>query len=94
MLTGGGILRLRDLGFSFDLSEADTRVATWLDTAAAKHTEDGWTREELAKHLRDEYSTFSWLLEPMLEQAGFEISAAEYWTVGAYADYVCVNRGH
>ena len=42
--------------------------------------------------MRDEYSTYSWLLEPMLERAGFEIADAEYGPLGAYAAYVCVKR--
>jgi hypothetical protein len=57
-----------------------------------KCAEDGWTRDELQVHLRDEYSTFSWLLEPMIEQAGFEIVRADYGTIRVYADYVCVRR--
>jgi hypothetical protein len=40
--------------------------------------EHGWTREELEMHVRDGYSTFTWLLEPMLAGAGFEIAATDY----------------
>jgi ubiquinone/menaquinone biosynthesis C-methylase UbiE len=92
VLEPGGILRLRDLVFSFDLSEAESRIADWLDTAAADRPEDGWTREELEAHLREEYSTFTWLLEPLIEHAGFEIVAAEYAAAGVHADYLCVRR--
>ncbi len=84
-------MRLRDLVFSFQLGEAEERIGAWLDSAAAR-PEDGWTRAELETHLREEYSTFSWLLEPMIEQAGFEIVAASHG-LGAHADYVCVKRG-
>jgi SAM-dependent methyltransferase len=92
LLRPGGILWLRDLVFSFDLPEARERVAEWIETAAAGRPEDGWTRDELETHVRDEYSTYSWLLEPMLERAGFEIADAEYGPLGAYAAYVCVKR--
>jgi ubiquinone/menaquinone biosynthesis C-methylase UbiE len=92
VLAPGGTLRLRDLVFSFDLPEAQARIAHWLDMAAAKRPEDGWTRAELEAHLRDEYSTFSWLLEPLIRRAGFEIEAADYGTVGVYADYICAKR--
>jgi SAM-dependent methyltransferase len=92
VLRPGGILRLRDLVFSFALAEAEAKIAEWLDAVAVVRPEDGWTRDELETHLRDEFSTFTWLLEPMLEQAGFEILAADYGTVGVYADYVCVKR--
>ncbi len=51
----------------------------------------GWTRAELETHLRDEYSTFTWLFEPMLVQAGFEVREATYSESRIYADYVCVR---
>jgi hypothetical protein len=42
--------------------------------------------------VREEFSTFTWLLEPMLERAGFEIASAEY-AAGVYANYLCVKTG-
>ena len=91
LLTRGGILQLRDLVFSFDLADAEAGIETWLRSAAADRPEDGWTREEFETHLREEYSTFTWLLEPMIERAGLEILGADYGTAGAYANYVCVK---
>ena len=79
--------------FSFDLSEAEAGIATWIEATAVERPEDGFDRDELETHLREEYSTFNWLLEPMIERAGFEILAAEYGTVRAYADYVCAKQG-
>jgi hypothetical protein len=39
-------------------------------------------------HVRDEHSTYAWLLEPLLAHAGFEILERD---VGGriYATYVC-----
>ncbi len=91
LLRPGGILRLRDLVFAFDPRDAEVFIRRWLDTAAER-PEDGWTRDELEVHLRDEHSTFSWLMEPMIEQAGFSIQQADYGTVGVYTDYVCVKQ--
>jgi len=91
LLAPGGILQLRDLVFSFDPSEADARIESWLRTAAAERPEDGWTRAELETHLRTEHSTFTWLLEPMLARAGFEVLSADYGLAGGYASYVCVK---
>jgi SAM-dependent methyltransferase len=91
VLRPGGVLRLRDLVFAFDVGEAETFIGGWLGQAAAR-AEDGWTRAELELHLRDEHSTFSWLLEPMIEQAGFEIERAEYGRARMYADYTCSRR--
>jgi ubiquinone/menaquinone biosynthesis C-methylase UbiE len=91
MLHPGGVLRVRDLIFSFDVDETDRTVEAWL-SAASKQPGIGWTRRELETHLRTEYSTFSWLLEPMLEHAGFEIRRAVYDRSKIYAAYVCVAR--
>jgi SAM-dependent methyltransferase len=90
LLVPGGTLRLRDVVYSFEPSEADARLAAWFDAAAAD-TREGWTRAELEEHVRDEHSTFSWLLEPMFEHAGFEIVAPEYEDSGIFAAYVCVK---
>jgi SAM-dependent methyltransferase len=89
LLRPNGILRLRDLVFSFELDEAETRIAEWIQSAAVERPEDGWTRDELMAHVRDEFSTFSWLIEPLIEQASFEIVAADYGSLGAYAAYTC-----
>ena len=86
-LRPGGVFRLCDLVFSFDPSDAKSSVETWL-SGAAEHPAAGWTRSELETHLRDEHSTFTWLLEPMLERAGFKIRKADY-RASAYAAYVC-----
>jgi hypothetical protein len=42
--------------------------------------------------VREEHSTFTWLLEPMIEQAGFDISESDYGTAGIYAEYFGVRR--
>lgn len=91
LLAPGGTLQLRDLVFSFDLSDAAEGVERWLQSSAADRPEEGWTREELEAHLREEYSTFTWLLEPLIEAAGFKIDTAEHASVGAYANYICVK---
>jgi len=91
LLVTGGILRLRDLVFSFPAASAEAGIERWIDATSTDRSEIGWTRAELETHVRDEYSTFTWLLEPMLVQAGFEIVKAVYAPLGAYAEYTCVR---
>jgi SAM-dependent methyltransferase len=91
MLRPGGVLRLRDLVFSCELGAAHRTIDHWL-AGASNQPGIGWSRAELETHLREEYSTFSWLLEPMMDQAGFEIQQAEYADSQIFADYVCVKR--
>ncbi len=90
ILRPGGLLYLDDLVFAFEPREAENFISAWLDTGA-QSTEDGWTREELEVHLLDEYSTFSWLLEPMIERAGFQIERVDYGESKVYAWYLCTK---
>ncbi len=47
-----------------------------------------WSRAELEEHVRDEHSTFCWLLEAMLERSGFATENASYSNDGILARYV------
>ncbi len=77
MLAPGGVLRLRDLVFDFEPSQAGERIPAWI-AGAVDDPKAGWTADELAEHVRIEYSTYSWLFEPMLERTGFEILERDY----------------
>jgi SAM-dependent methyltransferase len=86
-LRPGGILRLRDLVFDFDPVEADERIAAWL-SGAVSDPAVGWTADELAEHVRTEFSTYSWLIEPLLQRTGFEI-LEHHHRRSVYGDYTC-----
>jgi ubiquinone/menaquinone biosynthesis C-methylase UbiE len=90
MLRPGGVLRLHDLVYDFQPSEADAVVERWLE-GAADDPGLGYTRADLAEHIRTEYSTFRWLLEPMLAAVGFEILTADY-EGSVYGAYTCRKR--
>jgi SAM-dependent methyltransferase len=91
LLAPEGTLVLRDIVYSFAPDEADSVLEAWF-AAAAADPKDGWTRAELEAHVRDEHSTFSWLLKPMLEHAGFAIDDVWYAESRTYARYVCAKR--
>jgi hypothetical protein len=79
MLRAGGLFRLWDVVYHFPMNEAEDRIEHWCATGPTKATrDDEWTRAELEEHVRDEHSTFTWLLEPMIRQAGFEILDVTY----------------
>jgi SAM-dependent methyltransferase len=86
MLPAGGLLRLSDVVFSFSVGEAEERIEQWCAAIGADDTE--WTRDDAEEHVRDEHSTYSWLLEPMIEAAGFEIREAKYSDDRFLADYL------
>lgn len=90
MMRPGAVLRIHDLIFDFQLSDADQVFERWF----ARAVDDpalGYTRADLAEHIRTEYSTFRWLFEPMLVAAGFEIATAEFGG-SVYGAYTCVKR--
>jgi SAM-dependent methyltransferase len=91
LLRPGGVFLLRDIVYAFEPEEADSVLAAWY-AAAPTDPAVGWTGEELEQHVRSEHSTFSWLLEPMLEHAGFELRDAWYSDSRTYARYVCARR--
>jgi hypothetical protein len=92
MLKPGGVLYLRDLVYSFEPRETESVVEAWL-VNASDNAAIGWTRSELATHLREEYSTFSWLLEPLMEHAGFEIQRIQHSPSRVHSAYACIKRG-
>jgi SAM-dependent methyltransferase len=87
LLRPGGILRLHDLVFDFEPAECDEKLETWLSGAVNDST-IGFTAEELADHVRGEFSTYSWLFEIMLERTGFRIIDRQYRR-SAYGAYTC-----
>lgn len=87
MLRDGGVLRLWDIVYDFAPADAEDRIAAWCATGGDT-VEGEWSRSELAEHVRDEHSTFSWILEPILTRCGFEISQAEHSEDGIFAKYL------
>lgn len=87
LLERDGILLLRDIAFDFAPSETTASLNAWLK-AAPSDAATGYTRNDMAKHVREEFSTFSWLLEESLRNTGFEIIEK---TVdrNVYAKYLC-----
>lgn len=87
LLKLGGVLRLWDAVYNFEPAEAEERVEAWC-SAYETPVEDGWNRGDLEEHVRDEHSTFTWLLEPMMRRCGFAIEQAEYTEDGMFAKYI------
>jgi SAM-dependent methyltransferase len=87
MLRPDGIFRLWDVVYHFSPDEADERVETWC-APHGDEVEGDWARWEMEEHVRDEHSTFTWLLEPMFERTGFRIESADYSDDGFDARYL------
>ncbi|MBW4567735.1 MAG: methyltransferase domain-containing protein [Tolypothrix carrinoi HA7290-LM1] len=90
MLKPGGVLYLRDVVFSFEPNEYCSSIDAWINRVA-KPAGEGFTKADFEMHVREENSTFAWILESMLTRSGFEIIEKDYPTT-EYAEYICQKR--
>lgn len=88
LLKPGGKFFLFDVVFSFDCSEYETLFASWVEDFRKSNGDE--FAERVARHLSREYSTFSWILEGLLEKAGFKIETTIY-EKKMLAKYVCAR---
>jgi hypothetical protein len=87
MLRPGGLFRLWDVVYGFAPDEAGERIEAWC-APFGDEIEGDWARWEMEEHVRDEHSTFTWLLEAMFEHTGFTVEVADYADDGFDARYV------
>lgn len=87
MLRLGGRLYLWDTIFSFPASDYETYINAWIQRAA-QPVGEGWSAEDFETHVRDEYTTFEWIIERMLQDAGFIIETTKRSNCET-AGYIC-----
>lgn len=74
-LKPGANFYLRDMVFVSMPDGVDRDVEGWADFSIKNHD---FERESVMTHMRDEYSTFGWVMERMLTETGFTLVAADY----------------
>lgn len=89
LLKNGGTFYLGDVVFSFPIEEYDYKIDNWIDTMKQKLGIN--FAEEVGIHIKEEYSTFDWIMEGLLKRAGFQIDKVEY-SGGFMAVYVCTKE--
>ena len=67
----------------------EASIDEWI-RKVAKPKGEGWTAKDFESHVREEYSTYGWIIEGMLTRAGFEIVEVNY-NEATYAEYLCVK---
>jgi ubiquinone/menaquinone biosynthesis C-methylase UbiE len=70
MLNDGGIFILGDVVFSFPVEDYHEKINNLVNTLK-NHVDEDFARESEI-HVKEEYSTFDWIIEGMLSRAGFE----------------------
>ena len=87
-LKPGGLLRLSDVVYNFEPTEAEARLEAWCATGGPDDDATTWSRADYEEHVRDEHSTFTWIVEMLAERAGFVIEQADYSEDGIFAKYI------
>ncbi|WP_445633136.1 Methyltransferase type 11 [Nostoc sp. DSM 114161] len=89
LLKPKGIFYLRDVIFSFPPVEYKSSIDEWIKQVA-KPEGQGWTTQDFEMHVREEHSTFTWIVEEMLTRSGLKILEVTYLTP-VYTEYLCMK---
>lgn len=90
MLRPGGKLFIGDVVFEFEPAAYREELDHWLqemETAAGPVM-----AAETVVHIREEFSTWGWIMEGLLERAGFSITA-KHTIMNNMTGYLCEKRG-
>jgi len=74
-LKPGANFYLRDIVFVSMPDGSERDVEQWADFNIKNHNLE---RDSVVTHMRDEYSTFGWVMERMLTEVGFALVSADY----------------
>ncbi|WP_028925090.1 class I SAM-dependent methyltransferase [Pseudonocardia acaciae] len=89
-LAPGGLLYIWDVIFTFPPEEYAGHLRRLVDEFG--HTDgEGFSREDFESHLREEFSTYGWILEGMLDRAGFDIVSTDF-PRPTHGEFLCRRR--
>jgi ubiquinone/menaquinone biosynthesis C-methylase UbiE len=89
MLKLNGIFYLFDIVFQFDPKEYKKKINGYITGFVAKAGED--FRPEVETHIRDEFSTFDWIMKGMITHAGFRIKRSR--SIDEFSiEYICIKK--
>lgn len=88
MLKPGGRLFLFDIVFPSD-TDCLPEIDEWIK--AARAMADARLAQEAIIHVKNEFSTYDWIMEGMIRRSGLQIDTAEYCK-GFQAIYLCTKR--
>ena len=86
-LKPGGRFFLRDVVFSATPAEFPTVAEAW---TAWMQANTGYAPEEIAGHIRDEHSTYAWIMEGLIRTAGLRLEHVTY-SERTYGDFIAVK---
>ncbi len=89
ILKKGGKFYLADVVFSVPPDGYDDSINDWI--VSLGEIAGGNMREEAVTHVKEEYSTLDWIMERMLDNAGFRLEKISKLDQNLYG-YLCVKR--
>jgi putative AdoMet-dependent methyltransferase len=89
MLKPGGRLFLFDIVFPSDTDCLQREIERWINSVET--LADARLAQEAIIHVKNEFSTYDWIMEGLIKRSGFDISSADY-SNGVQAAYVCTKR--
>lgn len=86
MLKADGVFYLHDVVFQFEPHEYADRINAWVGHLGELAGDS--MRRDVETHIRNEYSTFDWILRGMMERAGFTVEKSRS-SDGFMTEYAC-----
>ncbi len=87
-LRPNGRLFLRDIVYPSGVPDYDAYFAGLIATVRSAGGDD--LADETIAHIREEYSTFAWIMEEMLKQSGFSVT--DKLTERFTTSYICIRQ--
>lgn len=76
MLKDGGKFCLRDMIYSFDIHKYEISIEDYISRASKAVSPE--FAGSISAHIKNEYSTFDWIMRGMLERAGLKVEQEKY----------------
>ena len=76
-LKTGGLFYVWDAMWSFDASAAEVELPRWIETMA-REAGHGFTAEDFQTHVREEFSTYAWIIEGMIQRVGLAVLEKQF----------------
>jgi putative AdoMet-dependent methyltransferase len=76
MLKDGGKFCLRDIVYSFDLRDYESSIENYISRSSQIMGDE--FADRITAHVKNEYSTMDWIMDGMIERAGFSVVRMDY----------------
>ncbi len=83
-----GKVLIRDVIYSFAPSDHEKGVNKWLEYC--RSLKNHFSEKEIKTHIREEYSTFTWIVEEMFRRTGFAI--VSHHTIGEIVSIYVIEK--